>query len=76
MATTGPEREGDMAEQLPASVGAPHFLPPLAIDGEALHEFSRDLNDRLRDLERRFYQPRINPRLFFGQSRMASAKPR
>jgi len=65
-----------MAEQLPTPVGIQHFLPPLAIDGDALQEFSREMNDRLRDLEKRFYQPRINPRLFFGQSRMASAKPR
>jgi hypothetical protein len=65
-----------MAEQLPIPVGAPQFLPPLSIDGDALYEFSRDLNDRLRDLEHRFYQPRINPRLFFGQPRMAPAKPR
>ena len=65
-----------MAEQLPISVTAPQFLPPLSIDGEALDEFNRVLSDRLRDLEKRFYQPRVNPRLIFGQSRMAPAKPR
>lgn len=65
-----------MAEQLPTPVSTPQFLPPLAIDGDALHEFSRDMSDRLRDLERRFYQPRIHPRLFFDQSRVAPAKPR
>lgn len=64
-----------MAEQLPI-VGSPQFLPPLAIDGDALYEFSCELSDRLGDLERRFYRPRLNPRLFFGEPRLAPAKPR
>lgn len=65
-----------MAEQLPTPVSPPPFLPPLAIDRDALYEFSRSLSDRLADMEKRFYQPRVNPRLFFGQSRTAPTKPR
>lgn len=65
-----------MAEQLPIPVGIQYILPPLSIDDGVLQQFSSELNDRLNELEKRFFVPRRHPRLFFNQSRMAPRKPR
>ena len=51
-------------------------MPPLEFSDGALLKFSREMRVQLKDLEARFVVPRQHPRLFFGEARGASRRPR
>lgn len=65
-----------MSDQIPLPAGAYRSLPPVTVDDGALLRFSREMRVQLKDLETRFVVPREHPRLFFGEARGPSRRPR
>ena len=65
-----------MAEQIPLPARVYPGLPELSISDRALARFTIDMAGQLHDFEQRFFEPRVHPRMLFGEARGASRRPR
>jgi hypothetical protein len=65
-----------MSDQIPLAAKVYPGLPELPINDQALAKFTIEMVGRLHDLEQRFAERRVHPKLNFGESRGASRRPR
>ena len=68
--STGYEKKADpsMANELP-TIQSHVYYPAVTIDIKSWQVFDRHMNDRLAELERRFYTPRQNPAVVTASDR-------